>query len=162
MKFICNSFLLPMVLTVLLTACAGKNSPETPQLQLGDFSENDENSGKKAAEIFADSFGKSLVSGDFKHLEPHLPPIPGGKKFTAPDFAQMRNAMITLYGTPRKLVYVTTLNQGKLRDMLWKITFEQQSRDGKPGECREILLCVRIFKEDGKAPEVAGFFIKRF
>ena len=162
--FIHSSLLLSMVLTMLLTGCAWKNSPaeKTPQIQLGEFSENDENSGMKVAGKFADSFGNSLISGDFKHLEPLLPPIPGGKKFTAPEFDQMRNAMMTLYGTPRKLVYVTTLNQGKLRDMLWKITFEQQSKDGKTGEIREILLCVRVFKEDGKAPEVAGFFIKRF
>ena len=162
--FICNYFCSLTVLTVLLTGCAGKNSPaeKTPQVRLGNFSVNDEDSGMKVAGIFAESFGKSLISGDFKHLEPHLPPIPGGKKFTAPDFAQMRDAMITLYGTPRKLAYVTTLNQGKLRDMLWKITFEQQGKDGKAGEIREILLCVRVFKEDGKSPEVAGFFIKRF
>ena len=162
--FIQSSLVLSTALSILLTGCAGKNSAaeKTPQIQLGEFSVNDENSGMKVAGVFADAFGKSLISGEFKHLEPHLPSIPGVRKFTAPDFAQMRDAMMKLYGTPRKLTYIASLNQGKLRDMLWKITFELPGKDGKTGESKEILLCVRVFKEDGKTPEVAGFFVKRF
>ena len=52
--------------------------------------------------------------------------------------------------------------QGKLRDILWKITFERQKAPEANSEYHEILLCVRIFRESGKTPEVAGFFIKRF
>ena len=148
----------------VLTGCAGKDAKKEnpPSVQLDGFSLQDESAALNLASNFAGAFEKSLISGDFKHLEPMLPTPVSGKKFSATDFSGMRNAMIQLYGVPRKLGYVTTLQQGKLRDMLWKITFERQKTPGVPGEFFEILLCVRIFREPGKSPEIAGFFIKRF
>ena len=157
-------YLLLFAALAMLTGCAGKDaSKEKPQsVQLEEFSSQDEAAALNLAGNFAGAFEKSLISGDFKHLEPMLPTPASGKKFSATDFSGMRNAMIQLYGTPRKLGYVTTLQQGKLRDMLWKITFERQKTPGVPGEFFEILLCVRIFREPGNPPAVAGFFIKRF
>ena len=152
-----------MLLTAMLTAlsgCAGKNSAEKnpPPIQLDKFSADDETSALETARKFAEAFEKALISGDFKYLESTV----AGKKFSASNFAGMRNAMIKFYGTPRKLTYATTLQQGKLRDILWKITFERQKAPEANSEYHEILLCVRIFRESGKTPEVAGFFIKRF
>lgn len=153
--------LLSAVFAVLLAGCAGKNveAEKAPQVQLGEFSSADENTALGVARIFAGAFEKSLVSGEFKHLVPYLP---GAAKFTAADFNRMRGALHQLYGTPQKLTYATSLNQGKLRDMLWKITFVRQSTSGGTEEVREILLCVRIFREPGKQPAIAGFSLKRF
>ena len=153
--------LLSAVFAVLLAGCAGKNveAEKTPQVQLGEFSSADENTALGVARVFAGAFEKSLVSGEFKHLVPYLP---GTAKFTAADFNRMRGTLLQLYGTPQKLTYAASLNQGKLRDMLWKVTFVRQNTPGVPGEIREILLCVRIFREPGKQPAIAGFFLKRF
>lgn len=156
--------LLYAVPVLILTGCAGKNAePEkTPQIQLAGFTSADEKIAHDVAKIFAAAFEKSLISGDFKHLESQLPPLPSVKKFTAAEFAGMRDSMIKLYGTPRKLSYAASLQQGKLRDMLWKVTFEWKRTPEVPAETREILLCIRIFKANGKSPEIAGFFFKRF
>ena len=152
---------LPLFAVVpMLSGCAGKDVPakNPPAVQLDKFSADDEISALETARKFAAAFEKALVSGDFKYLEPTV----AGKKLSASNFSGMRNAMIKLYGTPKKLTYATTLRQGKLRDMLWKITFEKQKAPEASCEYNEILLCVRIFREPGKTPEVAGFFIKRF
>ena len=156
--------LLLFAVLAVLTGCSGKDaSKEKPQsVQLEEFSSQDEAAALNLAGNFAGAFEKSLISGDFKHLEPMLPTPASGRKFSATDFSGMRNAMIQFYGTPRKIGYAATLQQGKLRDVLWKITFERQKTPGVPGEFFEILLCVRIFREPGKSPEIAGFFIKRF
>ena len=156
---------LPLFAVVsILSGCAGKDAPkeDTPTIRLEEFSSQDEAAALNLARNFAGAFEKSLISGDFKHLEPILPMPEGGKKFSATDFSGMRKAMIQFYGIPRKIGYAATLQQGKLRDVLWKITFERQKTPGVSGEFFEILLCVRIFREPGKTPEIAGFFIKRF
>ena len=160
----CFALLSGVLLSLLSAGCAGKDAgkEKTPPIQLGEFSSEDEKTAFSVAKTFADAFGKALVSGEFKHLEPHLPSDGSGKKFSAPDFAGMRGAMIRIYGKPLKLTYVTSLTQGKLRDMRWKVSFARQDSAGNTGEISEILLCVRIFREPGKQPGIAGFFLKRF
>ena len=148
---------------VMLLDSGCSSAPEKPAPPvLGAFSAENEKTAMTVAQNFASAFEKALVSGDFNHLKPVFPP--GTKQQMSEGYFQkMRRTMLNFYGTPQKLAYITFLNQGKLRDYLWKISFLKPGKEkNSPPESREIILSVRIFCEAGKSPAVAGFFFQRF
>lgn len=148
---------------LLLSACTSQVKPpaERPPV-LAHFSAENETAAMQVASAFASGFEKSLVSGDFSHFQKVFPK--NSKTPMKPEhFGKMRQMMTKLYGTPQELQYVTFLNQGKLRDYLWKITFSSPAKPPqKVPAVREILLCVRVYCEAGSPPAISGFFFQRF
>ena len=154
------------VLILCLCGCAlikerGKKQPETAPVVLEEFSGSHDTAALSAAKNFAAAFEKSIRLNDFQFLQMMLPRS-SRSKFTTDAFAKLHAEMSAVYGNFQKMEYVTWLNQGKVRDYLWKMTFIKSGKPGEKGLTREILFCVRMFCEKDKQPDVAGFFFRKF
>ena len=143
------------------TAPKAEKAAEEPAIVLGEFSQTSAAEALTVASNFTAGFEKSLLTADFA---PFAAVLPANSKvqFTAESFNKMRTGLISLYGNPQKLEYLTFLDQGKIRDYLWRIKFSKPDKDGKSFSSREILFCVRVYCENGKKPDIAGFFFQRF
>ena len=128
---------------------------------LGEFSAKHDAAALGAARNFAAAFEKSVRQNDFRFLQAALPRA-SRNKFTAEAFAKLHAEMLAVYGDFQKMEYVTWLDQGKLRDYLWKMSFLKPDKSGKKSSPREILFCVRVFCEKDKEPDAAGFFFRKF
>ena len=157
-----KKILLPGIALGLICGCAStKTPPKEKAPVLENFDKENEQRALAVASAFASGFEKSLISGEFSHFA-QVFPATSQSKMSQEHFQKLRAAMMKIYGKPEKLQYVTFLNQGKLRDYLWKITFTSpgQNAAAAPG-VREILLSVRVYCENGNAA-VSGFFFQRF
>ena len=164
MKTLLFAFQITSVL--LLCSCVSKkdngNKPsEVTPVVLGEFSAKHDEAAFAAAGNFAAAFEKSIRQNDFQFLQAALPPA-SRSRYTAEAFAKLRAEMLAVYGNFQKMEYVTWLDQGKLRDYLWKMSFLKPDRSGKKSSPREILFCVRVFCEKDKQPDAAGFFFRKF
>ena len=144
------------------TVSRKKNQPESPVLER--FSEKSSGEAFACAAEFAAGFEKSLLSGDFASFKQVLPVSANGNKMQldAVRFGRMRSSLLQIYGVPQKMEYVAMLDQGKLRDYLWKIKFMRPAEAPALPESREILFSIRVYQESGQTPAVAGFVFKRF
>ncbi|MBR7107292.1 MAG: hypothetical protein IKC89_02630 [Lentisphaeria bacterium] len=156
-----NILLLGSALLLVCGCVSSKTPPKEKAPVLENFNKENEQRALAVASAFASGFEKSLISGEFSHFA-QVFPANSKSKMSEEHFKKLREAMMKLYGKPEKLHYITFLNQGKLRDYLWKITFTSPGKNGAaaPG-VREILLSVRIYCENGNAA-VSGFFFQRF
>ena len=159
-------FMLQTALILSLCGCASMKGNEKEQSKpapvvLGEFSATHDAAALTAAKNFAAAFERSIRLNDFQFLQSALSRT-GGNRFNAAAFAKLRTEMLTVYGNFQKMEYITWLDQGKLRDYLWKISFSKTDGSGKKSSPREILFCVRVFCEKDKQPDVAGFFFRKF
>jgi hypothetical protein len=72
----------------------------------------------------------------------------------------MRKELLDNFGTFTGGTCLGEVTSGDLRTYLWKLTFEAKDKNKKT--VREIIYFVRVFCEEGKAPAVSGFGVKRF
>ena len=159
-------FVFQFLLILCLCGCSaikdrGKKQPESAPVVLEEFSGSHDADALKTAGNFAAAFEKSIRLNDFRFLQAMLP-LTSKSKFTANAFAKLQAEMSAVYGKFQKMEYVTWLDQGKVRDYLWKMTFLKYDKSGEKSLPREILFCVRVFCEKDKQPDVAGFFFRKF
>ena len=151
---------------VLFCSCSSVdgqgNRAEAPVLEK--FSEKGAAEAFACASGFVAGFEKSLLDGDFSSFKQVLPAPGKGNvpQLDARSFGRMRSSLLQIYGVPQKMEYLAVLDQGKLRDYLWKIKFLRPAKAPELPESREILFSVRIYQEVGRPPAVAGFAFKRF
>ena len=109
---------------------------------------------KQLAERLALGLAESLKSGDFAAFDA-VQPATAKRKFTSEIFGKMRAALEQRYGTLVNAEYFGRLEQGKVMDFLWKLSFEKD--EGKDKKVRrEILLQIRAGSVKGEAV-IAGF-----
>lgn len=156
-----NLFTIAIASALIVCGCASSKTEKSPEtaIMLGEF--NDPDTAMAVASNFASGFEKALLTSEFTALAAVLP-ANSKAKLTAENFLKMRSGLITLYGQPQKLEYLTFLDQSKIRDYLWRVKFSKPSKDGKTFSSREIIFCVRVYCEIGKKPDIAGFFFQRF
>ena len=157
-------------LAVLLFLAAGCRSTETPENRdsaaaekktaaPGRFSDADDAPARDAAEKVVAAFAAALEAGDREKL-----PEPMRDKVSGPMFQRMCDSFARRRGTLRGTALVTVLDQGIVRDYLWKFTFEKSAAAASAGSAAaavpevrksEVIYLVRIGILNGK-PTVVG------
>ena len=146
-------------LIMLFSAGCISHEKSTPEIKLRDFSGNDDPAAMEIAGNFAGGFAKSLETGDFSFWQKQF--APGNTSGITPaKFAAMRRELTGIFGEFRGSRFMGILITGNQRNYLWKLTFDRDTSAGK--RVYEMVFSVRIFCEEGKAPAVSGFGVKRF
>lgn len=150
-------FLLLPVLPVLLASCAGKSAAPAAvaAVKLQPFSPENETESLKISTVFADGFAAAVKAGDFKFWQQVLPEHIAAK-ISLEIFQKMCRELETGFGKLESAVFFGTLQNGNLRDNLWKLRFV------KDGKVREVLYLVRVYCRENGKPEISGFGIRRF
>lgn len=156
--------LLPLAALVLFAA--GCRSAETPEKKNsaatekktvvpGSFTAAADAPARDAAGKFVSAFADALKAGDREKL-----PEPMHAKVTDAMFKRMCDSFARRRGTLREIAFVTVLDQGIVRDYLWKFTFEKplSAPDAKSAPAmqkNEVIYLVRLGIVDGK-PVIVG------
>ena len=163
-----NILLISLLLMAVLPSCfhSGVESPVTPEapaeappVVLRNFEEEDQLSALALATGFAESFIKSVESGEYSFWEKKMTPETA-KKVNGEKFLKMREELQKIFGDFKEASFMGELISGNLRSYLWKLRFTRE-KDGKP-EISETVYFVRVFCEEGKAPAISGFGVKVF
>ena len=109
---------------------------------------------KQLAERLALGLAESLRSGDFAAFDA-VQPEASKRKFTREIFDKMRTALDQRYGKLVNAEYFGRLEQGRVMDFLWKLSFEKNEAKDKAVR-REILLQIRTGSVKGEVI-IAGF-----
>ena len=118
------------------------------------FPEKAETPALALAEKFVGGLVESLKSGDFQTFLSAQPA--GSRPFKKEDFDKMRDSLSKRYGKLTASEYLGQLDQGRVRDFLWKFTFERDDSAGIPAARRQIVCWVRVGAVNGE-PVLAGF-----
>lgn len=113
---------------------------------------------KALAEKLVNGLVESLRSGDFAAFRAAQPQ--GARVFKPEAFDQMRGALSKRYGKLVSSEYFGRLDQGRVMDFLWKLSFERADGTGKTMR-HQIICWVRIGVVNGE-PAVAGFSFNFF
>ena len=135
-----------------------ENSPAKPELTPL-ISSNQLKSSKETASQFAMALAASLKEKSFIPWSRVMPP---GRKITEKMFLHMFSDFKIKYGDFVSLTELGELDQGILRDYLWKMRFVKNAAPPAKGVPHEIIFWVRIYQENGKAPAIGGFGFKSF
>ena len=109
---------------------------------------------KQLAQRLALGLAESLKSGEFLAFDA-VQPEAAKRKFTAETFGKMQTALEQRYGKLVNAEFFGQLDQGKVRDFLWKYSFEKTADKDKKIR-HEILMLVRTGSVNGEAV-IAGF-----
>jgi hypothetical protein len=156
-------FLLPVML-LAFAGCSsvsdkqGKKAPEVPELAPL-TSETQLKTSQEIAGKFAAALAASLKQKSFIPWSQAMPP---GRKITEKMFLNMFSDFKLKYGDFVSLTEFGELDQGVVRDYLWKMRFMKPAAPPAKGVPHEILFWVRIYQENGKAPAIGGFGFKSF
>ena len=109
---------------------------------------------KQLAQRLALGLAESLKSGEFSAFDA-VQPEAAKRKFTAETFGKMQTALEQRYGKLVNAEFFGQLDQGKVRDFLWKYSFEKTADKDKKIR-HEILMLIRTGSVNGGAV-IAGF-----
>ena len=112
-----------------------------------------EHEARAAAEKMALGMAEALKTGDFEKFSSTQQK--GGRRMPPEVFFKLRKSMLQRFGKPIRAEYLGVLDQGPVRDYMWKFIFESKKTSGAPGR-HEIVCWVRVGFAGGK-PVVAGF-----
>lgn len=112
-----------------------------------------ENEAKAAAERMAVGMAEALKSGDFEKFR--VTQQKGGRMMPPEVFHRLRKSMTRNFGNLTGIEYFGMLDQGRVRDHLWKFVFESPEGAAKPRH-HEIVYWVRVGFAGG-APVVYGY-----
>ena len=147
-----------MAVAVLMTGafCFGAEPAPAEKAGLapaaGKFAERE----RAVADKFIGALAESLKSGDFAAFK--AVQRPDGKAFPEERFKKMHSAFGKQFGKLVAAERLGVLDQGRVRDHLWKFTFERESGEKLR---REIVCWVRVGIENGE-PMIAGFSFNFF
>jgi len=148
-------FLPLLAAMLLLVSCAEKSPSSTAAVKLQPFTKETETRSLKMSTAFADGFAEAVKTGDFKYWQQVLPPHVAAK-VTPEVFKKMCGELAETFGKLESSTFFGTLENGNLRDNLWKLRFV------KDGKVREVLYLVRVYCAENGQPEISGFGIRRF
>lgn len=135
--------------------CAGNEVPGNKTVE--SFPKTAESPARELAGKLVLGLVDSLKSGDYAAFKAAQPA--GDRAVKKETFEQMRQALSKRYGTLVGAEYFGVLDQGRVADFLWKLTFE---RSGASGATRREIVCwVRVGIENGE-PMIAGFSFNFF
>ena len=140
-------------------SAAKDSSPKQPKPPApAAFSEKDGAAARDAAGVFVGAFADALKAGEWDRLPPELRP-----KVSEAMFRRMCDSFGKRRGTLVGTGFVTVLDQGIVRDYLWKFTFEKplpapagSAPDAAPAtQKNEVIYLVRMGILEGK-PTIVG------
>ena len=150
-----TAFLPFLAAMLLLVSCAGVDPSGQAAVKLQPFSPESELRSREISQSFAAGFVAAVKNGDFKLWQQVMPPHIAAK-ITPEVFRQMCRELDSTLGKLESGTLFGTLQNGNLRDNLWKLHFV------KDGRSREVLYLVRVYCSENNEPEISGFGIRRF
>ena len=112
-----------------------------------------EHEARTATEKMALGMAEALKSGDFEKFSSTQQK--GGRMMPPEVFFKLRKSMLQRFGKPVGAEYLGTLDQGPVKDYMWKFIFEPRKGSAAPGH-HEIVYWVRAGFAGGK-PVVYGY-----
>jgi len=109
---------------------------------------------KAAAEKMANGMAEALKTGDFEKFR--VTQQPGARMMPPELFAKVRKSMTHNFGKLTGSEYIGSLDQGRVRDYMWKFIFEAPRKDSPVPRHHEIIYWVRVGFANG-APVVYGY-----
>ena len=157
-----NKFGIVMVTAALMTALAGgcasgadaKKEEQPKVLPDPAIPTGREPEAKAAAEKMANGMAEALKSGDFEKFRVTQQ---AGSRMMPPElFAKVRKSMTRNFGKLTGSEYIGFLDQGRVRDYMWKFAFEAPRKDSAAPRHHEIIYWVRVGFANG-APVIYGY-----
>ena len=109
---------------------------------------------KAAAEKIALGMAEALRTGDFEKFR--VTQQEGARMMPPELFAKVRKSMMRNFGNLTGSEYIGFLDQGRVRDYMWKFVFEAPRKDSPVPRHHEIIYWVRVGFANG-APVVYGY-----
>ena len=157
-----NKFGIVMATAALVTALAGgcasgiDAKKEEPPKVVPDLNipADREPEAKAAAERMANGMAEALKTGDFEKFR--VTQQEGARMMPPELFAKVRKSMMRNFGNLIGSGYIGSLDQGRVRDYMWKFVFEAPRKDSPVPRHHEIIYWVRVGFANG-APVVYGY-----
>ena len=157
-----NKFGIVMATAALVTALAGgcasgsDAKKEEPPKVVPDLNipADREPEAKAAAERMANGMAEALKTGDFEKFR--VTQQEGARMMPPELFAKVRKSMMRNFGNLIGSGYIGSLDQGRVRDYMWKFVFEAPRKDSPVPRHHEVIYWVRVGFADG-APVVYGY-----
>ena len=144
------------VLSAFLLNAGNEVPPAKPAAEM--FTKAAEAPARALAEKLVLGLAESLKSGDFAAFEAAQPA--NDRAVKKETFEQMRKALNKRYGNLVDVEYFGKLDQSRVADFLWKLTFERTGASGTAIR-RQIICWVRVGIAKGE-PVIAGFSFNFF
>ncbi len=109
---------------------------------------------KAAAEKMANGMAEAIRTGDFEKFR--VTQQEGVRMMPPELFVKVRKSMMRNFGTLIGSEYIGSLDQGRVKDHMWKFTFEAARKDSPVPRRHEIIYWVRVGFSQG-APVVYGY-----
>ena len=157
-----NKFGIVMAAAALVTAFAGgcasgndAKKEEAPKVVPDlNIPADREPEAKAAAEKMANGMAEALKSGDFEKFR--VTQQKGVRMMPPELFFKVRKSMMQNFGTLTGSEYVGSLDQGRVKDYMWKFMFEAPRKDSTVPRHHEIIYWVRAGFANG-APVIYGY-----
>jgi len=127
---------------------AARKQPKAPVPAA--FTEKDGEAARAAAGVFVGAFADALRAGEWNRLPAELRP-----KVSEAMFRRMCDSFGKRRGVLVGTGFVTVLDQGIVRDYLWKFTFEKPAAPPAAPQKNEVIYLVRMGILEGK-PAIVG------